>query len=103
MDRNDYQQVSAGKSGCIGDDGGRLIASSLGGAGDRLNIVPQASTLNRGDWRARENYLRGELQAGKNVSMKIEVGYPVSGGVRPDGFIVDAIIDGDKFQFKFKQ
>ena len=50
-----------------------------------------------------ENYLRGQLQAGKNVSMKIEVGYPVSGGVRPDGFIVDAIIYGDKFQFKFKQ
>jgi filamentous hemagglutinin len=62
MDRNTYQQLCAGQSGCVGDDGGHLIASSLGGAGDRVNIVPQASTLNRGDWKDMENYLRTQLQ-----------------------------------------
>lgn len=80
-----------------------MIASSLGGAGDRVNMVPQASTLNRGDWKAMENYLRGGLQAGKNVSVKIDVGYPASSGGRPDGFLVNAMIDGEKFQFRFKQ
>ena len=47
-----------------------MIASSLGGAGDRINIVPQASMLNRGDWRKMEDYLRSELQAGKSVDIR---------------------------------
>lgn len=50
-----------------------------------------------------ENYLRGQLQAGKNVSMKIEVGYPVSGGVMSDGFTVTATINGKIKVFPFKQ
>lgn len=79
MDRNPYQQLCSGQSGCTGDDGGHLIASSLGGAGDSVNMVPQASTLNRGDWKAMENFLRGEIGAGKNVTVKIEVGYPAGG------------------------
>ncbi|MGJ4748666.1 DNA/RNA non-specific endonuclease, partial [Leptospira sp. SA-E8] len=93
MDRNKYQQGCAGQSGCVGDDGGHLIASSLGGADDRINLVPQESMLNQGDWRAMENYLRGELQAGKSVSVKIEVGYSDAGGVRPSEFRVIAVVD----------
>lgn len=93
MARNEYQQLCAGKSCCAGDDGGHLIASSLGGAGDRVNIVPQASTLNRGDWRAMERELAGYLAEGKTVSVKIEVGYPPSGG-GASGFSVIATVDG---------
>jgi filamentous hemagglutinin len=93
-DRNKYQQLCAGKCGNPGDDGGHLIASSLGGAGDRINIVPQASTLNRGDWKAMEAYLKTEIDAGKTVSMKIDVIYPVGGGVRPSEFRVVATIGG---------
>lgn len=84
-----------------GGDGGYLIASSLGGAGDRVNIVPQASTLNRGDWRAMERELAGYLAEGKRVSVKIEVGYPVSGGVRPAEFKVVAKIGNEFKQFEF--
>ncbi|WP_168943290.1 DUF637 domain-containing protein [Parazoarcus communis] len=94
MDRNTYQQCTAGKCGNIGDDGGHLIASSLGGAGDRINIVPQASTLNRGDWKAMENELRAALKDGKSVSVKIDVGYPAGGGVRPNQFQIIATVDG---------
>ena len=94
MDRNGYQQLCAGKSGCVGDDGGHLITSSLGGAGDRINMVPQAATLNRGDWKAMENELRDFVSAGKNVTVKIEVGYPAGGGVRPSAFVVSTTIDG---------
>ena len=40
MDRNKNQQRNAGKAeNATGDDGGHLIASSLGGAGDRINMV----------------------------------------------------------------
>jgi filamentous hemagglutinin len=103
MDRNEYQQGCAGRSGCAGDDGGHLIASSLGGAGDRINIVPQAATLNRDDWRAMERKLAGYLKEGKSVSVKIDVGYPASGGVRPSEFTVAALINGERQEFKFKQ
>ena len=103
MDRNGYQQVCSGQSGCVGDDGGHLIASSLGGAGDRVNMVPQASTLNRQDWKAMENFFRSELEAGKTVNVKIDVGYPASGGARPDGFIVNAMIDGKPWSKEFTQ
>ncbi|WP_234265185.1 DNA/RNA non-specific endonuclease [Hydrogenophaga sp. NFH-34] len=103
MDRNQYQQGCAGASGCAGDDGGHLIASALGGAGDRVNIVPQASTLNRGEWKAMENELAGYLKEGKNVNVKIEVEYPAGGGVRPNKFEVTINVDGESVVREFKQ
>jgi hypothetical protein len=103
-DRNGYQQACVGKCGNLGDDGGHLIAASLGGAGDRINIVPQASTLNRGDWKAMEARLKKEIDAGKAVSLKIDVGYPAGGGVRPNEFRVVATIDGKNIVYPpFKQ
>lgn len=103
MDRNGYQQCTAGRCGEVGGDGGHLIASSLGGTGDTINIVPQASTLNRGDWKAMENPLRQALKDGKSVSVKIDVGYPVSGGVRPSSFEVTTVIDGKEILRRFTQ
>jgi filamentous hemagglutinin len=103
LDRNTAQQCAAGKCGNAGDEGGHLIASSLGGAGDRINIVPQAQTLNRGDWRAMENSLRKELEAGKSVTVKIDVGYPSDAGVRPDKFFVIATIQGRPRVWEFIQ
>lgn len=87
----------------MGDHSGRLVAASLGGASHRINLVPQSSTLNRKDWKAMENYLRKELEASKTVSIKIDVGYSAGGGVRPNNFTVNAIIDGEKREFKFTQ
>jgi hypothetical protein len=103
MDRNNYQQCTTGKCGNPGDEGGHLIASSLGGAGDKINIVPQAQLLNRGDWKAMENTLRKELDAGKKVTVTIEVGYPSAAGARPNTFFVTAIIDGEPRYFPFDQ
>lgn len=103
MDRNLYQQCTTGKCGNVGDEGGHLIASSLGGAGDKINIVPQAATLNRGDWRDMERYFKQELDAGKAVSVKIDVGYPPGGGVRPSEFKILATIDGKVVPFRFVQ
>ncbi|MGE4457596.1 MAG: DNA/RNA non-specific endonuclease, partial [Arcobacteraceae bacterium] len=96
MDRNNYQQSNVGRSGNIGDQGGHLIASSLGGAGDKINLVPMASVLNNGTWKKMESDLAKALDAGKNVSVKIDVGYPDGGGVRPNSFTVNYSIDGGK-------
>lgn len=70
---------------------------------DRINIVPQDKTLNRGAWRDMERELAGHLKAGKTVSVKIEVGYPPSGGGRPSEFAVVAYINGKAKAFEFKQ
>jgi len=92
--RNTYQQCATGKCGDVGDEGGHLIASSLGGAGDKINLVPQAASLNRGPWANMEAELREALAAGKEVKVKIDVGYPAGGGVRPSEFVVSTVIDG---------
>ena len=94
MDRNTYQQAITGAAGAAGDQGGHLIAATLGGAGDRINLVPQAATLNNGAWKAMENEYKAALEAGRNVSIKVEVAYPPGGGVRPDAFRVTATLDG---------
>lgn len=105
MDRNTYQQGKAGKAeNATGDDGGHLIASTLGGAGDRINMVPQTSTLNRGDWKRMEDKLKQEVKAGKTVSVKIEVGYSTNGSKRPNYFKVTPTIDGKPNRpFEFEQ
>ncbi|WP_298971553.1 DNA/RNA non-specific endonuclease [uncultured Psychrobacter sp.] len=104
MDRNTHQQRVVGKAeNATGDEGGHLIASSLGGAGDRINMVPQARTLNRGDWKAMENFARRELEAGKNVSIKVDLKYPSSNSGRPNEFNVTVNVDGKVTPFKFNQ
>lgn len=104
MDRNGYQQRCVGKCGAVGDEGGHLIAASLGGAGDRINIVPQNSVINRNDYRAMEKELSEAVSSGKKVSVKIEVGYSGSNGVRPNSFQVVATINGVEQAAKvFKQ
>lgn len=80
-----------------------MIASSLGGAGDKINLVPQAASLNRGPWANMEAELREALAAGKEVIVKIDVGYPAVAGARPNSFNVTANIGGVIKEFPFKQ
>jgi hypothetical protein len=103
MDRNGHQQCTTGKCGNAGDEGGHLIASALGGAGDRINLVPQAGTLNQGAWKNMEKQFMDALDAKKTVSVKIDVGYPAGGGTRPNLFTVVATIDGKSKSFEFHQ
>ena len=104
MPRNRSQQVSVGKSvNPTGDEGGHLIASILGGAGDRINMIPQAQRLNRSDWRKMENELARELKAGKSVSVKIDIDYPLGDSVRPNRFKVVATINGKPKEWRFQQ
>lgn len=77
--------------------------STLGGAGDRINIVPKAATLNQGEWKDMERFLKKEIDAGKTVSMTIDVGYPPNGGTRPNQFTVLATINGVVTPYRFTQ
>jgi filamentous hemagglutinin len=102
MDRNGYQQCKVGKCGNVGDQGGHLIAASLGGAGDKLNLVPMDKVLNNGPWKSMEKQLADALKAGKNVSIKIDVGYS-GNSARPSEFRIRATIDGEIVPFRFFQ
>lgn len=50
-----------------------------------------------------ENELARELNAGKSVSVKINVGYPQGNSVRLNKFIVSANINGEIKKFAFDQ
>jgi filamentous hemagglutinin len=84
MERNTYQQCVTGKCGDVGDQGGYLIAATLGGAGDRINLVPQSATLNNGAWKTTENEFKAAIELGRKVSIKIDAGYPPGVGAGPD-------------------
>jgi hypothetical protein len=103
MDRNNYQQLCAGASGCAGDEGGHLIAISLGGAGDGINIVPMSETLNRSAWKAMERELATNIQEGKMVNLKINVEYSNSNATRPSQFQITITTDGEGVFREFKQ
>ncbi|MDD5548622.1 MAG: DNA/RNA non-specific endonuclease [Sulfurovaceae bacterium] len=42
---------------------------SLGGAGDKINLVPMDKVLNNGTWKTMEANLAKALEQGKSVSV----------------------------------
>ena len=94
-DRNSYQQCKAGKCGVAGDEGGHLIGTRFNGPGEKLNIVPMNSNLNRGEWKKMENLWADALKNNKQVNVKIEPVYSGTSG-RPDKFNVRYTIEGER-------
>lgn len=93
-DRNTWQQAAAGHVGGEGYDGGHLIATLFGGAGERINLVPQLSAVNRGEFRTMEQELAKAVLDGKPVRLEVTPSY-ASGGAVPDTIRVRYWIDGE--------
>ncbi|MEU4740685.1 DNA/RNA non-specific endonuclease [Actinosynnema sp. NPDC023658] len=78
--RNGYQQRVAGRGDRLqGDEGGHLFASSLGGIGEAINIVPMADQLNstgKRRWYKMETEWRDHLNKGDKVHVEIYPKYP---------------------------
>ncbi len=91
--RNTYQQRKVGLSGQPGDHGGHLIATVLGGIGEKLNLVAMSSKLNLGKWKTMEAMLNREANAGKDIELQVEPQY-VGTSTRPVKFVVRYRIDG---------
>ena len=72
-------------------------------ARDKINLVPVYKVFNNGTWKAIESDLAKARDASKNVSVKIDIGYPDSGGVRPNRFIVTTKINGIEETIPFRQ
>lgn len=94
-DRNVKAQSAVGHSGDPGDQGGHLIASSLGGPGDKLNLVPQNGDLNNGAWNRLEDTWRKALQNGKPVHVSIENVYN-GNSIRPESFNITYQIGNER-------
>ncbi|AJA44482.1 DNA/RNA non-specific endonuclease [Frischella perrara] len=92
LDRNTYQQLKAGKQGIDGDEGGHLIASMLNGSGEKINLLPMNSNLNRSLWKKLENGWYKSLQEGKTVKVKIVPLYEGT-DIRPHKFEVSYSFD----------
>lgn len=94
-DRNTYQQCKVGKCGIAGDEGGHLIATIFTGPGEKLNIVPMNSNLNRSEWKKMENLWAKALKDNKEVDVRIE---PIYSGnsERPVKFNVRYTIEGQR-------
>lgn len=67
------------------DDGGHLIAHSLGGNTGALNIVPMESSLNRIRYYSIERFLKNNSKTSKNY--KVQVIYRNKHKLRPQKFI----------------
>jgi len=75
VDRNAYQQLLAGRAGGDGYDGGHLIGTLVGGAGEKINLVAQLSSVNRGEFRVMEKSWAEAMQAGKEVRVEVSPVY----------------------------
>lgn len=82
------------------DDRGHPIGDRFNGKGDIGNLVPQDSTLNRGEYNKFEDSLAKEVAKGNEVYMKVEMDYPGK-SYRPDSFIVSYSINGEEFTTTF--
>jgi hypothetical protein len=100
-DRNTWQQAATGRAGGDGYDGGHPIAGLFGGAGERINLVPQLATVNRGEFRVMEGEWARAVLEGKTV--KVEVVPVYAGGSKvPSTIEVTYWINGERFVKPFK-
>ncbi len=93
VDPNTYQQLIAGQVGGQGYEGGHLIAKLFGGAGERINLIPQLSAVNRGEFRVMEKEWADAIRAGKEVRVEVSPIYAGSSKV-PDSLDVTYWING---------
>ncbi len=76
------------------DDGGHLIAHTLGGVKANINIVPQYRKMNRGPFKTVESFIKDNQSYIKNYN--VEVHYNVSSSTfRPNQFYQSFYFYGD--------
>lgn len=98
MHRHDYAQQKMGHSGLPNDQGGHIIATTLGGPGENINMFPQNGNFNMGVYRHKlEDMWRDLTRAGHQVDVKIEFFYPQnSTSHRPDSMNITYTVDGGR-------
>ena len=91
------------------DVGFHLIADSLGGPTNRLNVLPGngrpiddgLANLNQGAYARMERALRDALRDGKDVRFELTTIYPDGNTFRPSKFLVTAWVGGRRQRWTF--
>ncbi|MCS3781605.1 DNA/RNA non-specific endonuclease [Tsukamurella ocularis] len=78
-----------------GDHAGHLGADRFGGSEKLDNIVSQFSKINLSSYKILENEWSRAIQAGKDVSVKVDITNDATG--RPTRFEIEYTIDGELF------
>ncbi len=78
-----------------------MIGDKFYGPGTMGNLIPQDTNLNKGEYKALENYLASALKNGADVYMKVEPLYK-KGSFRPSYICVTYSISGEKSVRMFK-
>lgn len=94
------QREAGGEDRREGDQGGHLIARTLGGAEGDENLVPMRGTINQGDYKRMENEIKDALKHGETVSVHIELQYDGDSS-RPSRIDATYVIDGKKTEVLF--
>lgn len=90
-DRN-AQRAAGGEERLSDDQGGHLIAHSLGGRNDRTNLDPQNANVNQiGQRNIEESIARLASDPGKTVHMDVQ-NYTQPGSQRPDATMINVSV-----------
>lgn len=73
---------------------------SPGGAGERINLIPQLSSVNRGEFRVMEKEWADAIRAGREVKVEVSPIYAGSSEV-PDAIVAKWTVDGQTFRKTF--
>lgn len=76
-----------------GDNRGHIIGHQFDGPDSMVNAFPQDENINKGEYKAFENYLASELRDGKEVFISISPIYS-NDSRRPIGVAISYSIDG---------
>lgn len=97
---NQEQRIVGGEDRQPGDQGGHLLGRDINGDPGIGNMIAMDSRINQSDYKRMENDIKAELEAGRNVSMKIHIIYPDE-SKRPDKIIVNIVTEEKNIVYKF--
>ncbi|MDR0460824.1 MAG: DNA/RNA non-specific endonuclease [Nitrososphaerota archaeon] len=100
-ERNKSAQIKAGGTDRIkyADEGGHIIAHIFGIKGEAINLTAMNVNLNRGEIKRMENFLKSQLNSGKDVFFQVKILYnsDVDNSHLKQGIFVDSFLKNKHF------
>lgn len=86
----------------IRDEGGHILADSIGGLPESINIFPQAHCVNHSsEWRGMEKSVQSALKAGRVVIVKTSFRF-LDSSRRPDSYAYQVEVNGWTRSYQFQ-
>lgn len=99
--RGTYTSVIKRKGSLPNDVGGHIVAHSIDGPSEAINILPMNSLFNNSDeWKAMESIFLSEYQNDKDFRVKRHICYHLN-SQRPSSISVEALFDNSERSWQF--